>query len=166
MKKLVFGALLGLLAFGLSPARAQFSPFYNRPQTNPLQAPFFNPYTNPYTTPYGNYGGGLGAPYGGALAGTPGYAGPGIFGSAVTGTTLTTPVANLGDPSMTGHPTRFMDYGGYFFNQGGTVAATPGTRTGTTLPTGATAPGGQTGPQTAIGTSPLRGKSSTSKPGS
>ena len=139
--KYVYGSLLGLLVCGLSPAQRElFSPFYSGPVTNPLQGPFINPY-NPYSfyNPYTYYGNPGARPYGavpGTGFGTPGSAVPG-YGQGVI-------VQNLGDPSMTGHPTRFFDYSRYFFNQGGTVLGSEVPNLGTTVP-------GQTGQTPAAG---------------
>jgi hypothetical protein len=161
MNKLVLGAVVGLLAFGLSSAQAQYLP----PPTTPfVRQPLF-----PYTggpgglAPYG-YGPLTGYPFGGGLMpyGTSAYnvvpyaAGP--FGTVpgVLGAGGLPPVTTTGltDPTVTGHPTRFFNYSRYFFNQRGAVS----------VPLPGTQPVLGANPTVAnplIGTAPLRGRAKT-----
>jgi hypothetical protein len=174
MKKLMLGSLLGLFAFGFTRAQAQYFP----PVTTPYVRPPFFPYSgtpgalNPYGglfggypfggTPYGGY------PYGGTPYGTSPY-GTGPYGSMTTGIPGSgfaspaggiAPVTAVGlnDPNVTGHPTRFMSYSRYFFNQGGALAAPlPGTRP---------ILGANPNPLTpVIGTAPPRGRANTAPGG-
>jgi hypothetical protein len=154
MKKLVLGALLGWLAVGFSPARAQ----YFQPLTEPyIRQPLF-----PYAGALSPYGAGLFGvgPYGAMPYGTSPYNvvpnGAGAYGATAPGAPITTTnVDGLNDPGVTGHPTQFFYYAGYFFNQGGGAFSTP-------LPNTQPILGANPTPVTPlIGTSPLRGKANT-----
>ncbi len=161
MKKLVLGALLGWLPVGYSPAQAQYFQLLTQPY---IRQPLF-PYAGA-PGPLSPYGAGLfgAGPYGAMPYGTSPYNvvpyGAGAYGAVVPGTTgtagyTTTNVAGLNDPDVTGHPTRFFYYAGYYFNQGGGAFGAPLTNTQPIL-------GANPTPVTPlIGTSPLRGKANT-----
>jgi hypothetical protein len=156
MKKLVLGALLGWLAVGFAPAQAQ----YFQPLTSPyVRQPLF-PYAGAPGSPYGAgpFGGGQ---YGAMPYGTSPYNvvpyGAGAYGAGNTGTMgyTTTNVVGLNDPNVTGHPTRYFYYAGYFFNQGSGAFGAPLSNTQPILGANPTAAA------PLIGTSPPRGRENT-----
>jgi hypothetical protein len=157
----LIGSLLALLACAPA-ARAQFF--------GPLGGPFAPSYGGLYGGyPRGGYGGLFGGP--GYYPGGPGYApyggfGPGYvnpYGATPYGATPYGPapatgltqsrqagqgLADPGSPNVTGHPTRFASYSGYFNSQGGSLSGrTPVSRT----PAASANPANTT--QAAIGTS-------------
>jgi hypothetical protein len=115
MKKLIVACaagLVGLLAAG--PAAAQF---YTPPQVNPFYRPPVSPYLNlmrPGTPGAINYYG-LVRPQQ-------------QFGAGLQRVEQEALAARYQDGAYpdTGHATRFFNYGGYFFNQGGGTTATTG----------------------------------------
>lgn len=136
MNKCLMKALI--VALGLSvPAFGQFYPGRPAAPYGAFGGGLYGPY-GPYGAfggvfPYGLYSGAAVGPYGtaaryGTLAGpmaSPVLPSPAI--SAVSTAASASPEQSA-DPNAgwtTGHPTRFFNYGRYFFNQGGAVATTP-----------------------------------------
>jgi hypothetical protein len=123
MKKLVLASLC-LLGWAGSPASAQF---FQPPTTPYVRPPLFPnlgysplfPYSGYY---YGNPaarpGPFYGYPYAPGLPGTYGY------GPSVQAAPSAAASADLTNPNVTGHPTRFFSYSQYFFTQGGGAVTT------------------------------------------
>jgi hypothetical protein len=123
--------------------KAPLFPFSGLYYGNPAARPnVYYPYN---VAPYGPYGPGLPGTYGYGTAAVPGILG--------TGQTATARSADLTNPNVTGHPTRFFSYSQYFFTQGGGVAATTATGTVPAAPPARATP--------VIGTAPPRGRANT-----
>jgi hypothetical protein len=162
MSKWVLAVLVGVLAFA-SAAQAQIVLPLTRQGADPrfggglyggglLGGYGYNPYGYGYN-PYG----GVGQPYVNPYY-NPALQGQGAYGPVTqpqqTGTALSMArqagagLADPGSPSITGHPTRFAAYAGYFNSQGGgsTTSATVPSR----IPPTATPTGGLAGVQSGV----------------
>jgi hypothetical protein len=180
MKKVVFPALLALLALGAPAANAQYyGPYYSRPPIFPGFGPGIGGYG---VQPFGyqqTYGSGAlpytgqtyGAPFGGLQTFGTWPTAPGVGTQLAPGTSVVAqPYVGLSGQATsssildisgtdTGHPTRFMAYSQYFLNETGSAG---GLNIGQ-VQQGA-AIGGIIPQQTPIGTAPPRGRPSTTTP--
>jgi hypothetical protein len=167
MKKYLIGTLC-LLGLAVSPAWAQYFPPLTSPYARPPLLPYSGGfYGNPAARLYGypGYPGTMGYPYGSPYGTTSPVAPnpygaaqlPGILGSAGQVTITTARSADLTDPMVTGHPTRFFSYSNYFFNQGGAVTTITTPVQGLTQPPRALP---------VIGTGTSRGRPATKSTGS